>query len=190
MICPSQFRRVRAATLARSESELAKRVTILCLGGRHNPAYCAKLPPRKNVDRPQRISMSNETASRTAIEPSLGFVSVPALGASLRTIGFIYQFHGDATRRRFVFNLLAQLAVTPVGNLLLGFGFCPFAIGHVAHVAKRQRANFARHRHVHSRPAHLMLNIAAAPLLLGGPKPLRETRYPLALEARGLAAGS
>jgi len=66
-----------------------------------------------------------------------------------------------------VLNLLAQLAVTPVADLLLAFGFQPFAIGHIPHVAQRQRAGLLIYSDVHHRPTHLMLNVAGAPLLLG-----------------------
>src|SRR5579862_5464314 len=88
---PSQFRRVRAATLA------PEGVTILFRRGQHMTGF-ARIVLTEQVCTADPVSMRSKTTSRTDIAPSLGFMTLQAAGpiwqcawTGLRGIGFVYQ---------------------------------------------------------------------------------------------------
>jgi len=165
--CPSHLPGVHGTTLARSM--VVERVTILDLSGRHDPTHFSMLVLRdaQRIGRPDRIPVGNETAGRTAIGASPGFVPFPAARAGLRRIGFVDGLNRDARRFGLVGDQLAQRAMRPVGDFLLALGFQPLAVGYVAHIAQGQHAYPALDGKVHRRAAHLVLDVADAPLLLG-----------------------
>src|SRR5258708_24918233 len=122
--------------------------------------------PRQDIDAAHHIPVRHKPTRRAAIHAPAGFVLVPTYWTGLRGKMLVYKLDGDALGLRLIGDVVAHFAVGPQANLLLTLGAHALAVGHVAHIAKRQRAGLALFRPVYHPPAHLVLNTAGTVLLL------------------------
>lgn len=120
------------------------------------------------------VSMRSKTASRAAIEPPLGFVTLHAgcavgqrAGAGLRSISFRAKGHSNACRFCLVGDVLALSAMRPQANFLLCFHVQAFPISHIPDIANDECANLPLFGPVHDGVADFVFHISCPMLLFG-----------------------
>jgi hypothetical protein len=156
--CGSDLR--LAGVPASTHNPQVVRDTMLYARRSRDPAYLAVPVPRKDIDLPYYIAVRLKPAGRAAIDAPPGFVSVIAVRTSLRAVALIYQLDFDAFGLRLVLNILADLAVIPSADLLVGLLTQIHLIRRVAHIPDSNDASLTLNCGVHNSPADLMLNIS------------------------------
>ena len=119
---------------------------------------------RKNVGRPNDITMRNETALRTIELPSAALGLMTAIRTGLGTVRLINQFDGNTGGFGLVLDIPAQLPVRPLTNLLLALAAEPFALSNVPDITDSDRARFPFDGPLHNSPADFVQNIPALAL--------------------------
>ena len=130
-------------------------------------AYLAVLVARKNIDLPYYIAVRLKPARRTTINASLGFVSVMAIRAGLRTVALLYPFGLHAFGLGLVVDVLADLPVIPAAYLLVGALPKIHLISRIPHITDSEGIRLALKRYLHYRPADLVLDVSYNPIMLG-----------------------
>lgn len=130
-------------------------------------AYLAVLVARKNIDLPYYIAVRLKPARRTTINASLGFVSVMAIRAGLRTVALLYPFGLNAFGLCLVFDVLADLPVIPAAYLLVGALPKIHLISRIPYITDSEGIRLALKRYLHYCPADLVLDASHNPIMLG-----------------------
>ena len=110
---------------------------------------------RQNVHLANHVAVRLKPARRTEIHSSLGFVPRSAVGTGLGSVRLALQHYPHPRRCGFVGHILADLAVAPLADLLVGLFGQSHAISAPAHVAYHRRCPQAEPPAVcHSRPRY------------------------------------
>src|SRR5258705_2734229 len=121
---------------------------------------------RQEVHLSHDITVRLKATGRAAVNAPPGFVSIAAIGASLAGVVFVYQNDGDAYGLSLVFNQLADFAMTPAANLLVGFLAKCHTIGNILDIPDNDGAGFAFDCHIDNGTANLAFDVVDLTLML------------------------
>ena len=119
---------------------------------------------RKDVGRPNDITMRNEIALGTIELPSAALLLMPAIRAGLGTVRLIDQLDGNTGGFGLVLDIPAQLTVRPLANLLLALAAEPFAVSNVPDITDSDSARFPFDGPLDNSPADFVQHIPALAL--------------------------
>src|SRR5579859_3536637 len=110
--------------------------------------------------------MRHQTTRRAAIAPPLGFIVVITLGVRtfLRGVRFRDDNDLDSNCLSFVGDELAQSAMRPLADFVLGLAACALAISNVAQVAQYQGLDLMGLGKLDSRAADLVFDVLHEPV--------------------------